>query len=529
MPANFYPGQTDYLRKLNELARAQDIVDIPLNVAAAAASAAVAEQASTDARSDAASATASVASAVATFASFDARYLGAKDIAPGRDNHGAALLDGAVYWDTVLNGGCLRVFQSGAWVTVPVNVASQTRSTPVGGIVAANVQAALAELDEKKATRATTLAGYGITDALPGSYMPAWSDIAGRPSFAAVATSGNKADVGLGSVDNTSDTNKPVSAAQAAALALKAPLANPVFSGTVQAGIGVLFGPGHGLYSPVAGALVMITNSVERFRVTAAGDMTFTNLQSLKALTPSFILEAPSTATITSKSGEGYGTFLASSGNTLPAIVDFANAASGTSGRILCVNGPDASLLWQVNKRGVLSDVIGVNGNYLYPIADSVTGLGAPSNRFAVVYASTGAINTSDARLKTAISPMTEREIAAALDIAESLGTYQWLEAVQSKGADARKHIGATVQGIVSIMEAHGLEPFEYGFICYDSWGEEYGHRPPVDGKGGGDVKLREAGEVYSLRNDQLNMFIARGLRASMARTEARLAALEAI
>jgi Concanavalin A-like lectin/glucanases superfamily len=40
--------------------------------------------------------------------------------------------------------------------------------------------------------------------------------------LAPVATSGSKADVGLGNVDNTSDTNKPVSTAMATALALKA-------------------------------------------------------------------------------------------------------------------------------------------------------------------------------------------------------------------------------------------------------------------------------------------------------------------
>lgn len=39
--------------------------------------------------------------------------------------------------------------------------------------------------------------------------------------LAAVATSGLKADVGLGNVDNTSDANKPVSTAQATAIALK--------------------------------------------------------------------------------------------------------------------------------------------------------------------------------------------------------------------------------------------------------------------------------------------------------------------
>jgi len=43
-----------------------------------------------------------------------------------------------------------------------------------------------------------------------------------------------KTDVGLNLVDNTSDAGKPVSTAQAAALALKAPLASPTFTGTVS-------------------------------------------------------------------------------------------------------------------------------------------------------------------------------------------------------------------------------------------------------------------------------------------------------
>lgn len=42
-----------------------------------------------------------------------------------------------------------------------------------------------------------------------------------------------KADVGLGNVDNTADTAKPVSTAQQTALDLKAPIASPTFTGTV--------------------------------------------------------------------------------------------------------------------------------------------------------------------------------------------------------------------------------------------------------------------------------------------------------
>lgn len=45
----------------------------------------------------------------------------------------------------------------------------------------------------------------------------------------------DKDDIGLGSVDNTPDTGKPVSTVQAAALALKANLASPTFTGDPKA------------------------------------------------------------------------------------------------------------------------------------------------------------------------------------------------------------------------------------------------------------------------------------------------------
>ncbi|CAB4211847.1 Fibronectin type III [uncultured Caudovirales phage] len=57
------------------------------------------------------------------------------------------------------------------------------------------------------------------------------------PAFAgsgAALTGITKTQVGLANVDNTSDANKPVSTAQQSALDLKAPLANPTFTGTVS-------------------------------------------------------------------------------------------------------------------------------------------------------------------------------------------------------------------------------------------------------------------------------------------------------
>jgi hypothetical protein len=54
------------------------------------------------------------------------------------------------------------------------------------------------------------------------------------PTFTGTVSGVTKTHVGLGNVDNTSDASKPVSTAQAAALALKAPLASPTFTGTVS-------------------------------------------------------------------------------------------------------------------------------------------------------------------------------------------------------------------------------------------------------------------------------------------------------
>jgi hypothetical protein len=54
------------------------------------------------------------------------------------------------------------------------------------------------------------------------------------PTFTGTVSGITKTMVGLGNVDNTSDTAKPISSATQAALDLKAPLASPTFTGTVS-------------------------------------------------------------------------------------------------------------------------------------------------------------------------------------------------------------------------------------------------------------------------------------------------------
>ncbi|RIV20516.1 hypothetical protein DYU11_20950 [Fibrisoma montanum] len=83
----------------------------------------------------------------------------------------------------------------------------------------------------------TTARGNALYPQLTGSYAnPAWiTSLAAAKvtGLATVATSGSKADVGLGNVDNTSDANKPISTATQTALNGKANTA------TTLAGYGI--------------------------------------------------------------------------------------------------------------------------------------------------------------------------------------------------------------------------------------------------------------------------------------------------
>jgi hypothetical protein len=168
------------------------------------------------------------------------------------------------------------------------------------------------------------------------------------------------------------------------------------------------------------------------------------------------------------------------------------------------------------------------------PAADNAVTNGAAGNRWSVIFAGNGTINTSDAREKTEVRALTNAEIAAAKNLSKEIGAFKFLDAVANKGDSARTHIGMTVQRAIEIMTSHGLDPMAYGFICYDQWDATI-HRAAIEAK---DAVLDEQGNIlqpsveaqdeitqpggdrYGFRTDQLLLFIARGF-------EARLTALE--
>ena len=161
--------------------------------------------------------------------------------------------------------------------------------------------------------------------------------------------------------------------------------------------------------------------------------------------------------------------------------------------------------------------------NFRTESTDNSGNLGAAAFRWSTVYAGTGTIDTSDAREKTYVAPLMAAEIEAAKDIAREIGTFQWLASIEDKGDNARYHVGLTVQRAIEIMESHDLDPFAYAFICYDEWDDKFEDETDENGNIVGRRRSLEAGDRYSFRPGQLNLFIARGLEARITALEAAL------
>ena len=141
---------------------------------------------------------------------------------------------------------------------------------------------------------------------------------------------------------------------------------------------------------------------------------------------------------------------------------------------------------------GVLGWYVASNRSLL-PGADNAFPLGAAGARPTVLFAVTGTINTSDARDKTPIEPLSEKEKRVAQAVRAGIGKYQWLDAIEAKGADqARYHVGVTAQAVQAAFEAEGLDPWRYAVLCADD---------VTDSKGNTARRL-------GVRYDQLNMFL---------------------
>lgn len=143
----------------------------------------------------------------------------------------------------------------------------------------------------------------------------------------------------------------------------------------------------------------------------------------------------------------------------------------------------------------------------IYPATDNTYSFGLSSERWSVIYAATGAINTSDGRSKQDIAPLDELEKRVAQRIKELIKKFRFKDAVEKKGDNARIHFGVVAQEVAQAFAAEGLDANKYGLFCFDEWFEVNGKFVEPDENGQypeGAVK----NDRYGIRYDELLAFV---------------------
>jgi hypothetical protein len=212
-------------------------------------------------------------------------------------------------------------------------------------------------------------------------------------------------------------------------------------------------------------------------------------------------------------------------GNAGECGIMFADVAGNRQGQIGYLHSSDV-IFMRVNA----VDSFRWHSTYFRPEVDNAVTLGggAAANRWTTVYATTGAINTSDEREKEQIEAIPDALLDAWQEV--EWVRYKWRDAVQKKTDGARWHYGAIAQRVKSVFEAHGLDAFEHGLLCFDSWDaqpEIWRDDPEVRDREGNVVRgaervrvqaAREAGDRYGLRYDECLVLEAALMRRELSR-----------
>lgn len=197
---------------------------------------------------------------------------------------------------------------------------------------------------------------------------------------------------------------------------------------------------------------------------------------------------------------------------------------------------------------GYFKEIVDESNNYVTNLAngffscskDSAASLGQSSNRWSQLYAATDSINTSDAREKTSVTDPNEALMRAWGKV--NFKAFQFTDAVEKKGEDARIHFGVIAQQVQEAFASEGLDASRYALFCYDKWDDEYEDVEVVDVEAVLDEEGNEiipavthterrlvtpAGDRYGIRYSEALCLEAAYQRRRADRIEARLAALE--
>lgn len=201
----------------------------------------------------------------------------------------------------------------------------------------------------------------------------------------------------------------------------------------------------------------------------------------------------------------GYGVKVNDSGGTERNLASISSTDNYTFGSSISTNFVNVSAASSVNFAVGGSGIVTTTTTALRPSADNVTTCGASSQRWSVVYAATGTINTSDARSKEQVRGINAAETAVAMQLKGMISAFKFTDAVAAKGSGARIHFGVIAQDVRDAFIAGGLNPDAYALFCHDSWDA----REAVVADDGTIVSpAQEAGDRYGIRYEELLAFI---------------------
>ena len=130
------------------------------------------------------------------------------------------------------------------------------------------------------------------------------------------------------------------------------------------------------------------------------------------------------------------------------------------------INSTGSTAIYQLGTK-----ILNINSGAVTPETDNTTSLGIASNRWSVVYADNGTVQTSDERLKS-FEDTLECEKKAAEELKNHIRKFRWN--TEQNGAI---HFGVSAQKVREILDSNGCTG-EYSFVTYDKdadlWGVNY-------------------------------------------------------
>ena len=168
---------------------------------------------------------------------------------------------------------------------------------------------------------------------------------------------------------------------------------------------------------------------------------------------------------------------------------------------------------WKVGDSAVL--MWGVD--YVRPGRQNAQTCGTSTYAWSGGYTQTAFQVTSDRDAKTEESSIPDAVLDAWGDV--QYVSYKLKDSVAKKGAEARRHVGVIAQDIKAAFEAHGVDPFEYGILCYDD-------TPATEAvydilEDGTQVMLQEARDAhsgYTVRYEEILCLEAAYMRRELSR-----------